>query len=223
MERRNVISASAVPGQGTVGVVDGHKIRIGNEALITGAMLLIPSDVAEAMDRQAERGMTSALVAVDGTVLACIGLADTIRETSQEAIAQLTAKGIAVAMITGDRHAAAREIARQAGITDVIAGVLPEQKAQEIRRRQGNGAVVAMVGDGINDAPALAQANIGIAIGSGTDIAKSTADITLVRNNLGSLLRAFRVSEATLKNIKQNLFFAFMYNVLGIPIAAGAL
>ena len=167
--------------------------------------------------------MTSVLVAIDGAVLMSIGLADSIRASSREAVSALKQRGITPVMLTGDREAAAREIAAQAGIDDVIAEVQPTQKAAEVEKRQRRGEVVAMVGDGINDAPALAQADIGIAIGSGTDIAKSTADITLVRNDLMSLIEALKVSDATLKNIKQNLFFAFIYNALGVPVAAGVL
>lgn len=212
---------TAIPGQGATGVVNGHKVRIGNEALMSGAMLLVPPDLHEAIGEQAAHGMTSVLVAVDGAVLMSIGLADSIRASSREAVSALKQRGITPVMLTGDRETAAREIAAQAGIDDVIAEVQPKQKAAEVEKRQRRGEVVCMVGDGINDAPALAQADIGIAIGSGTDIAKSTADVTLVRNDLMSLIEALKVSDATLKNIKQNLFFAFIYNVLGIPIAAG--
>ncbi len=218
---RTASESNAVPGKGTIGLVGEHRVRIGNEALMSEAMLLIPSEINNAIEEQGSEGMTSVLVAVDGAVLAAIGIADTIRETTREAITALKQRGISVGMLTGDRLAAAESIAKQAGIDDVIAGVLPTEKGDVIAKRQRQGATVAMVGDGINDAPALAQADVGIAIGSGTDIAKSTADITLVRNDLTSLVAAFRISEATLKNIKQNLFFAFAYNVLGIPIAAG--
>ena len=214
-------SFTAVPGQGATGVVNGHKVRIGNEALMSGAMLLVPQDLQGAIEAQAVHGMTSVLVAVDGAVLAVIGLADTIRTSSREAVQALKDRGVTPVMLTGDRQTAAAEIARQAGIDDVIAEVQPTQKSDEVEKRQRRGGVIAMVGDGINDAPALAQADVGIAIGSGTDIAKSTADVTLVRSDLMSLVEAFRISEATLTNIKQNLFFAFIYNVLGIPIAAG--
>ncbi len=216
-------TVTAMPGQGAVGTVGGRKVRIGNEALMSGSMLIVPPELQQAMDDQAAEGMTSVLVAIDGGVLAAIGLADTIRPSSRSAIAALRARGLTTVMLTGDRAAAAQEIALQAGIDEVLSGVLPTQKAAEIEKRQRRGDVVAMVGDGINDAPALAQADVGIAIGSGTDIAKSTADVTLVRNDLTSLTEAFRISDATLKNIRQNLFFAFFYNVLGIPIAAGAL
>lgn len=217
----HVDSFTAIPGQGAFGMVGGHHVRIGNEEMMTSALLIIPSDLHEAMSEHASHAQTSVLVAIDGVVLAVIALADSIRSSSASALAALRQRGITTVMVTGDRADVAQNIAQQVGIDQVIAGVLPSQKASEVERIQRRGERVAMVGDGINDAPALAQADVGLAIGSGTDIAKSTADVTLMRGDLDALVQAFAVSDATVKTIRQNLFFAFVYNVLGIPLAAG--
>jgi Cu+-exporting ATPase len=216
----SVIAASevrAIVGKGIVGVVDGHRIRIGNEALMSDAMLLIPSAVMDSVRDDAVQARTTILVAIDGTIVVSFGIADTIRPEAHGVISGLSQR---VVLLTGDRDETARAIARQAGIETVISGVLPEGKAAVVSRHQDRGVVV-MVGDGINDAPALAQADVGIAMGSGTDVAKSTADITLVRADLRLVPEAIRISAATVRTIRQNLFFAFIYNVLGIPLAAG--
>jgi len=163
------------------------------------------------------------LLGVDGAAVGAIGLADVPKEEAAEAVRALKEMGLVVVMITGDKLRTAQAIARLVGIEEVRAEVLPDQKAEAVRRLQAEGRRVAMVGDGINDAPALAQAEIGIAVGRGTDIAMESADITLVRDDLRLVPEAIRLSRATLRNIKQNLFFAFFYNSLGIPVAAGAL
>lgn len=219
--QRPVTSFTAIPGQGAVGTVGAHKVRVGNEALMSGAMLLVPAEIQEALDQGDQRGESSALVAIDGRIVAAIFLADTIRPDAQESIEKLRARGLDLVLVTGDRQAVAASVARQVGITTVVAGVSPTEKLAEVEKVQRRGALVAMVGDGINDAPALAQADVGIAVGSATDIAKSTADVTLVRNDVATLVQAFVLSERTLTVIRQNLFFAFFYNVLGIPLAAG--
>ncbi|MCR4339960.1 MAG: HAD-IC family P-type ATPase, partial [Gemmatimonadaceae bacterium] len=162
-------------------------------------------------------------VTADGKLAGLLAIADPIRSTSRDAIAQLRRLGLDVVLVTGDNERTAKAIAREAGIDRVVAGVLPEGKVAEIKRLQSEGQVVAMVGDGINDAPALAQADIGMAIGGGTDIAAEAADVVLMRGDLGSVVQAVRLSRRTMRTMKQNLFWAFIYNVVGIPIAAGAL
>jgi Cu+-exporting ATPase len=162
-------------------------------------------------------------VAVDGALAGVLAVADPIRATSRAAIARLRAMGLEVVLLTGDNERTANAIAREAGIERVVAGVLPDGKVAEVRRLQEAGAVVAMVGDGINDAPALAQADIGMAVGTGTDIAAEAADVVLMRGDLTAAVQAIALSRRTMRTMKQNLFWAFVYNVIGIPIAAGAL
>src|SRR6185369_5084717 len=173
--------------------------------------------------RFAREGKTAVFAAIDGRAIAVIAIADRIKPSAAAAVAQLRALGLDVAMVTGDQVATAQAIAAQAGIEHVVAGVLPEGKLEEIRRRQSRGEIVAMVGDGINDAPALAQADVGIAIGAGTDVAIEAADITLMRDDLSAVASAIRLSRQTMRTMRQNLFWAFVYNVIGIPIAAGVL
>lgn len=223
MVERVVERSEAVVGKGTVGVVDGTKLRIGNAELMSDALLLVPDGLHEAAESFAQRGATAVFVAAAGRVVAAIGVADTLRPTSVDAVHALHARGTHVVLLSGDHPAVARAIAAEAGIDDVIAGVRPDDKARHIERLQHAGKRVIMVGDGINDAPALAQADVGIAMGGGTDAAKATADVTLVRDDLSTLITGIDVSAATMRTIRQNLFFAFGYNVLGIPIAAGLL
>jgi Cu+-exporting ATPase len=169
------------------------------------------------------QGKTALYAAIDGRVAAVIAVADPIKETTPEAIKALAAAGVHVVMLSGDSRKTAEAVGRQLGIKEVIAEVLPEQKVDTIKSLQGRGRVVAMAGDGINDAPALAQANVGIAMGTGTDVAIESAGVTLVKGDLRGIVKAIRLSHATMRNIKQNLFFAFFYNALGVPIAAGVL
>ena len=215
--------SEAVVGKGTVGIVDGLRVRIGTQSLMEDALLIVPPDLHAAAETMAMRGATTVYVAVNGLVLAAIGVADVLRPTSVDAVRSLRSRGIDVVLLTGDNVHVANAIAAEAGIDSVIAGVRPETKATHIERLQHAGKTVAMVGDGINDAPALAQADVGIAMGGGTDAAKASADVTLVRDDLQGVLTAIDVSSATLSTIRQNLFFAFAYNTLGIPIAAGLL
>ena len=209
----------AVPGKGIVAGVEGRAILIGNRRLMESHGV----DVAGAeavLNRAEDEGKTAMLVAVDGVVCGVIAVADALKEESREAVRELRSMGLKVFMLTGDNKRTAAAIARQAGIDDVIAEVLPEQKADEVKRLREKGEFVAMVGDGINDAPALATADVGIAIGSGTDIAMETAGITLVGGDLRGVARAIRLSKRTMVTIKQNLFWAFIYNIIGIPVAA---
>ncbi|MCL2170305.1 MAG: HAD-IC family P-type ATPase, partial [Defluviitaleaceae bacterium] len=203
----------AITGQGIVAVVDGKKLQIGNKKLI-------PNDI-EAADQLADEGKTPMFVAIDGELAGIIAVADIIKPDSKEAVEKLTSMGLEVIMLTGDNEKTAHAVARQAGITKVLAEVLPHQKAETIKTLQAEGKKVAMVGDGINDAPALAQADVGIAIGTGTDVAIESADVVLIRGNLTSVPAAITLSKKTIVNIKQNLFWAFIYNVMCIPIAMG--
>ncbi len=212
----------AVTGRGAIGVVDGSAIAAGNAALMADYAIDIAPLAADA-ERLAGEGKTPMYVAVDGVLAALIAVADPIRGTSREAIATLHAMGLEVVMLTGDNQRTADAIARAAGIDRVVAGVMPDGKVAEIKRLQGEGKVVAMVGDGINDAPALAQADVGMAIGTGTDIAVEAADVVLMRGDLRAAAQAIALSRRTMRTMKQNLFWAFIYNVVGIPVAAGAL
>ena len=212
----------SITGKGVRARVDGRSILIGNPALFHDAGIDITAVLAEA-DRLSADGKTPLLVAIDGKPAGILAVADTLKEESVAAVAGLQALGLEVVMITGDNRRAAAAIAHKVGVGRVLAEVLPDRKAAEIRRLQAEGRQVAMVGDGINDAPALAQANIGMAIGTGTDVAIESSDITLISGALTGVVTAIQLSRATMRNIRQNLSFAFAYNVVGIPIAAGVL
>jgi len=209
-------------GKGVAGRVDGRHVALGNRAMLDelGVNAAALADRAEAMRGE---GQTVMFVAVDGEPAGLLGVADPIKRTTQEAIRSLHAEGIRLVMLTGDSRTTALAVAQKLGIDDVVAEVLPDQKADAVKRFQGEGHVVAMAGDGINDAPALAQAQVGIAMGTGTDVAMESAGVTLVKGDLGGIVRARRLSRATMHNIKENLFFAFVYNSIGVPIAAGVL
>ena len=215
-------SFDSITGKGIRAMVDGHEVLIGNRRLLEDAAI-DSAAVGVEMGRLAEDGKTPMLVALDGRPGGVIAVADTVKEESAAAIAALRALGIDVAMITGDNARTAVAIAHQVGIERVLAEVLPEHKALEVRRLQDEGGVVAMVGDGINDAPALAQADVGFAIGTGTDVAIESSDVTLISGALDGVVTAITLSRATMRNIRQNLFLAFVYNGVGIPIAAGVL
>lgn len=212
----------SLTGLGIEAEVEGHQILIGNAQLLRNRKVDVSGLEAQALSL-AEAGKTSMFVAVDGKPAGMVAVTDPIKPTSAEAIRELRRMGLEVMMLTGDNRRTAEAVARQIGVDTVRAEVMPERKNQEIQSLQNSGKIVAMVGDGINDAPALAQANVGIAIGTGTDIAIEAADVLLMRGDLRSLVDAIALSRATLANIKQNLFFAFLYNGLGIPIAAGLL
>ncbi len=212
----------ALPGRGIEAVVDGKTVHLGNDRLMRDHGWL-DERATEIAERYAALGKTPMHVVVDGRWYGVIAVADPLKETSLSAVRRMHALGLHVAMITGDNRRVAEAIARQVGIDQVLSEVLPEDKAQEVRRLQENGTTVAMVGDGINDAPALAQADIGIAIGSGTDIAMESADIVLMKNDLNDVVTALELSRKTIRNVKENLVWAFAYNLLGIPVAMGIL
>ena len=212
----------SVTGKGVRATINGRAVLVGNRALLTDAGVDPTSLIAD-LERLATEGKTPMLAAIDGQPAGVIGVADTIKDSSTAAIADLMARGIDVVMMTGDNRTTAAAIARQVGISRVVAEVMPEHKAREVKRLQSEGGIVGMVGDGINDAPALAQADVGLAIGTGTDVAIEASDITLISGNLSGLVIAIDLSRATMRNIRQNLVFAFGYNVVGIPIAAGVL
>lgn len=202
--------------------MDGKRVAIGNLALMEE--LKVATDVAtEEVKRRQNEGETVMFVSIDGSIAGILGVTDPIKETAVAAIRTLQGLGMKVIMATGDHEITAHAIAKKVGVDEVIAGVLPKRKAEIVKELQAKGEVVAMAGDGINDAPALAQADVGIAMGTGTDVAMKSASVTLVKGDLHGIARAYELSRATLANIKQNLFFAFGYNTLGVPIAAGIL
>jgi Cu+-exporting ATPase len=212
----------SLPGMGVTGTVEGRKIALGNRALLD-RLALDAGPLAARAEALAREGRTIVFVAVDGRVAGLLGVADPIKETTPGAIEALRAEGIRIVMATGDGAATAGSVARTLGIEEVEAGVLPDRKIETVRRLQEEGRIVAMAGDGVNDAPALAQAHVGIAMGSGTDVAVESAGMTLVKGDLRGILKARRLSEATMRNIRQNLLLAFAYNTLCVPLAAGVL
>jgi Cu+-exporting ATPase len=212
----------ALTGSGVVGTVDARRVALGNKALFDELNIDLGGLVGKAESLRQE-GQTIVFVAVDDQPAGLLGVADPIKESTREAIDMLHREGVRIVMLTGDNRTTADAVARQLGIDEVVAEVLPEQKNQVVKRLQSDGRRVAMAGDGINDAPALAQAEVGIAMGTGTDVAMESAGITLVKGDLRGIAKARRLSRATMRNIRQNLFFAFIYNSLGVPIAAGVL
>ena len=212
----------SITGKGVTGEVDGHTVAAGNVKLLE-SLGINTGDLSQQADKHRVEGKTVMLIAVNGTAAGLIGVADPIKDSTAEAIRDLHAEGITIVMLTGDSHTTAKAVAGKLGIDQVHAEVLPEQKTELIKQLQANGRIVAMAGDGINDAPALAQAHVGIAMGTGTDVAIESAGITLVKGDLRGIVRARRLSRATMRNIRQNLFFAFIYNTAGVPVAAGVL
>jgi Cu+-exporting ATPase len=212
----------SITGKGVKARVEGTIVLLGNRKLMDDAGIKIDALAAAAETGRAD-GQTVMFVAVDGIAAGLIGVADPVKETTPEVIRQLHDEKIRVVMLTGDSRTTAEAVARKLGIDEVIAEVLPEEKGKHIKELQDQGRFVAMAGDGINDAPALAQAQVGIAMGTGTDVAMQTAGVTLIKGDLRGIVRARLLSQATMKNIKQNLFFAFVYNAVGVPIAAGVL
>ncbi|HSN40546.1 MAG TPA: heavy metal translocating P-type ATPase [Burkholderiales bacterium] len=222
MQLGQVEHFESVTGQGVHGTIAGRKVAVGSRRLME-AQGTVPQSLAEKAEALRAQGKTALYAAIDGRVAAVIAVADPIKETTPEAIRTLTAEGVHVVMLSGDSRKTAEAVGKQLGIGEVIAEVLPDQKVEVIKKLQGEKRVVAMAGDGINDAPALAQANVGIAMGTGTDVAIESGSVTLVKGDLRAIAKAIRLSHATMRNVKQNLFFAFIYNSLGVPIAAGVL
>jgi Cu+-exporting ATPase len=226
-EERKVTLSSATDfesytGKGVSGKVDGKKVLLGNRKLLAD-FSIDPGEMAAQAERMRQEGATVMFVAVVNTVAGVVSVADPIKETSPEAIRQLHEENIRIVMLTGDNKVTAQAVANKLDIDEVAAEVLPDEKADIVKKYQQQGEIVAMAGDGINDAPALAQAEVGIAMGTGTDVAMESAGVTLVKGDLTGIVRAHRLSRATMKNIRQNLFFAFIYNSLGVPVAAGIL
>jgi Cu+-exporting ATPase len=211
----------SITGKGVRGTIDGRNVLLGNTKLIEDNGIDI-SQSKEADELRTE-GQTVMFVAVDGKLAGLLGVADTIKESAKEAVEQLHRQNIEVVMMTGDNAKTAEAVAKKLGIDKIFADVLPEQKAEKVKELQALGRIVAMAGDGVNDAPALAQAEVGIAMGTGTDVAMESANITLLKGDLRGIIRAKKLSQATMTNIRQNLFFAFIYNIVGVPIAAGVL
>jgi heavy metal translocating P-type ATPase len=212
----------SVSGEGASATVDGHLVAIGNRRFMERSAVDTRA-IAGKREDIASGGKTAVVVAVDGRAVAVVGIADAPRDTAAAAVSALHDQGVVVVMLTGDNRATARAVADKLGITDIEAEVLPEQKNAVVRRLRTEGRVVAMAGDGVNDAPALAEADVGIAMGTGTDVAMQSAGVTLVKGDLAGIARARALSRATMRNIRQNLVLAFVYNVLGIPLAAGVL
>lgn len=213
---------NAIAGRGVEARVAGRHLLLGNERLMTESGIEIETSSAYA-ERLADEGKTPMYAAIDGKFAGLVAVADTVKPGSKEAVAGLQRLGLEVVMMTGDNERTADAVAREVGITRVLSQVLPQDKAGEIKRLQAKGKLVGMVGDGINDAPALAQSDVGIAIGTGTDVAIEASDITLIRGDLRGVERAIALSKATIRTVKQNLFWAFIYNLIGIPVAAGIL
>jgi len=212
----------SVTGKGVVGHVERRSVALGNQKLLE-EVGIDPGPLAERAETRRREGQTVMFLGIDGQAAGLLGVADPIKESTPEAIAMLHGDRVRIVMVTGDNRTTAGAVARKLGLDEVEAEVLPAEKVAVIKRLQAEGRIVAMAGDGINDAPALAQAHVGIAMGTGTDVAMESADVTLVKGDLRGIVRARRLSRATMRNIRENLFFAFIYNALGVPVAAGVL
>jgi len=210
------------PGQGVAGEVLGREIVVGTADFLANRRI-DTSPISLQAETLRQKGQTVMLAAVDGKPAGLIAVADPVKPSAREAVESLKRSGLRLVMLTGDNRATAEAIAKELGIAEFEAEVLPDKKSAIVKRLQSEGRTVAMAGDGVNDAPALAQANVGIAMGTGTDVAMESGDITLIKGDLNALMRARNLSRATMRNIRQNLFFAFIYNLLGVPIAAGVL
>jgi len=220
LEMSHALRVEAIKGKGVKGKVDGEDLYLGSAKLLDELDLAMSSDVYREFESMTKQGYTPVFIVVKSEVAALVGVADKIRETSKAVVAELGKRGIGVYMITGDNNNTAQAIAKQLNIDNVIAEVLPEQKSEEVKKLQDDRKLVAFVGDGINDAPALAQADLGMAVGTGTDVAIETGDVVLMSGDPQKVVEAIDVSKQTYSAIKQNLFFAFIYNVIAIPLAA---
>jgi Cu+-exporting ATPase len=218
----NAESFQSETGKGVTGQINTHAVALGNLKLISDSGFS-PGELSEKAEQMRSEGQTVMFLFVDGKIAGLLGVADPIKETTPEAINLLHREGIRIIMLTGDSRTTAETVAKTLRIDEIVAEVLPDQKVEEIKRFQEEGHIVAMAGDGINDAPALAQAHVGIAMGTGTDVAMESAGVTLVKGDLSGIVRARQLSKLTMRNIKQNLFWAFAYNSVGVPIAAGIL
>jgi Cu+-exporting ATPase len=222
LELSEVLNFNSITGKGIEGEIKNKKIALGSESFLE-SLGVSTQNITKEADALRKEGKGVIFMAVDAKFCAIIGIEDPIKPTSAEAIKELKKEGIRVVVISGDNETTAKAVAKKLGIDEVHAGILPDGKAKIVKELQEKGAVVAMAGDGINDAPALAQADVGIAMGSGTDVAIESAGITLIKGDLLSIVKVLKLSRATMKNIRQNLFFAFVYNSAGVPIAAGVL
>jgi Cu+-exporting ATPase len=220
LKLKNVKGFKSFTGKGVVGTVGKNKVALGNDKLLQ-ALNIKKTKLLKRADEFRSKGETVMMVVVDGKLAGLIGVADPIKSSTKQALHDLRQEGIRIMMLTGDSEKTARAVARQLEIDEIEAGVLPDRKSEVIKRLKSQGLVVAMAGDGVNEAPALAQADVGIAMGTGADMAMESSEITLVKGDLTVIVRARRLSEATMRNIRQNLFFAFVYNSVGVPIAAG--
>jgi len=216
-------SFNAVTGMGVEGKINGSEVHLGNIKLMEKANVEISDSIKEKVKKSQEKGKTVSYLAIDGNCHGFVAIGDKIKETSAKAIKAIQDRGISVIMLTGDNANTAKAVAGELHLDDFKAEALPEDKMKEVERLQGEGKVVAMAGDGINDAPALAKSDLGIAMGTGTDVAIESAMITLVKGDLHGIVKARNLSEVVMKNIKQNLFFALIYNTIGVPVAAGVL
>jgi Cu+-exporting ATPase len=222
MKLTDPVDFDSPTGKGVTGTVESRKMLIGNAAFLTGQGIDMKAMAAEA-DELRRDGATAIFAAIDGKPAGILAIADPIKETTPPAIAALHAAGVRIVMLTGDNRTTAEAVARNLGIDEVEAEVLPDRKSEVVARLRKEGRVVAMAGDGVNDAPALAAADVGIAMGTGTDVAIESAGVALLKGDLTGIARARQLSRATMSNIRQNLFFAFIYNAAGVPIAAGVL
>jgi Cu+-exporting ATPase len=222
LEMKDVSEFGSITGKGVTGRIDGHQVSLGNAKLLKD-IGVASADLESRADKLRREGATAMFVAIDGRPAGIIAVADPIKATTPVALERLRADGVRIVMLTGDNRITAQAVASKLGITDIEAEVLPEQKNAIVRRLRSEGHAVAMAGDGINDAPALAAADVGIAMGTGADVAMASAGMTLIKGDLAGIARARKLSAATMRNIRQNLWFAFIYNVMGVPVAAGAL